>query len=137
MIGRIFGIAPLCLVAALPPGASTPGRLQASVQVNAQAPDSGVAGRWTAQITGDSKVFTVNFEFVVTGGVLTGTVGWPSQDKEFPIKDGTIKGKEIAFTGFGAWTGMLVGKELQLTRALDYGKKQKMDAHRVAAARPK
>jgi hypothetical protein len=137
MVGRILGIVPLCLLSAMAAGARTPvaeARLYAVAEAQV---DSGVAGRWTAQITGDSKVFTINFEFVVKGGVLSGTVEFPSQDKEYPIEKGTIKGNDIAFDGFGIWTGRLVGKELQLTRGLDYGKTQKMVAHRTPAARAK
>ena len=135
MIGRILGIVPLCMVGAIAFGATTPP--EARLSAAAQAPDSGVAGRWTAQITGDSKVFTVNFDFIVKGGVLSGTVEFPSQDKEYLIEKGTIKGKEIAWTGFGTWTGTLVGNELRLTRGLDFGKTQKMVAHRVPASRPR
>jgi hypothetical protein len=137
MIGRILGIVPLCMLAFAATGARTPAA-EARLQSTAQAPaDSGVAGRWTAQLTGDSKIFTVNFEFIVKGGVLSGTVEFPSQDKEYPIEKGTIKGNDISFTGFGIWTGTLVGRELRLTRGLDYGKKQKMVALRSPAARAK
>lgn len=137
MVGRILGIVPLCLLSAIATGARTPVADVRTPAIAQAQVDSGVAGRWTAQITGDSKVFTVNFDFVVKGGVLSGTVEFPSQDKEYPIENGTIKGNDIAFTGFGAWTGTLVGRELRLTRGLDYGKKQKMVAHRAPAARAK
>jgi hypothetical protein len=48
-----------------------------------------------------------------------------------------IKGNEISFSAFGLWTGKLAGKELSLTRELDYGKKQTMTARRTAGSREK
>ncbi len=136
MIGRILALVP-CVIAAsaFATGATTPTEdLRARIHV--PAADSGIAGRWTAQINGDSRIFPVNFEFIVKGQVLSGTVEFPSFDKEFPIERGTIKGNTIAFQSFGDWKGTLVGEELRLTRELDYGKKQQMVAHRRTAARP-
>lgn len=90
-------------------------------------------GHWEAQITGDSKLFTIAFDFVVKRNVLTGMVTLLSNDREEKIRDGKFDGTNVAFTALGKFTGKLVGKELRLTRELDYGKKQELVAHRTAA----
>ena len=95
--------------------------------------DSSVAGHWEAQLKGETKVFIIDFHFIVTKDTLTGTVDAPWLDQSFPITDGHIEGADITFTAFGSWHGQLVGDELRLTRELDYGKKQQMVAHRKAS----
>jgi len=94
------------------------------------APD--FTGHWEAPVTGDGRTFTFLFDFVTKGDALTGTVELSSQDRTFTITDGKIDGNKISFKGFGLWTGELVGKDLKLTRGLDYGKKQNMVARRTS-----
>ena len=91
-------------------------------------------GRWEAEVTGDGKSFSFIFNFNTSGNTLTGTVELPVQDRTFDVKEGKISGNDISFKAFGNWTGKLVGDELQLTRGLDYGKKQYMKAHRKPGA---
>ena len=99
--------------------------------------DSALAGHWEAQITGDSKIFTIAFDFAVKSGVVTGTVTLLSNDLEDKIRNGSFDGANIAFTALGKFTGKLVGKELHLTRELDYGKKQELVARRTPAPKQK
>jgi hypothetical protein len=90
-------------------------------------------GHWEAEITGDGgRTFTFSFDFQAHHDTLTGTVELSTRDDAQPITSGRIKGKNISFRGFGIWTGILAGSSLELTRELDYGKKQHMTAHRKA-----
>jgi hypothetical protein len=99
--------------------------------------DSSLAGHWEAQITGDSKIFTIAFDFAVKGGGVTGTVTLLSNDLESKITNGSFDGTNVAFTALGKFSGKLVGKELHLTRELDYGKKQQLVARRTPASKQK
>jgi hypothetical protein len=94
------------------------------------SPADQFSGRWQAAMAGEGQTFSFIFEFKANGDVLTGTVGIASQDRTFEIREGTIKGNNISFVGFGIWTGTLNGDELSLTRELDGGKRQTMKAHR-------
>jgi hypothetical protein len=111
----------LCTVALL---------LGAGTMLDAAPPADRLSGQWEAEMTGDGKTFSFDFDFKATGTVLTGTLELSTIDRTFPIKDGKINGNNISFEGFGRWTGTLNGPELTLTRELDYGKKQHMKAHR-------
>jgi hypothetical protein len=91
-----------------------------------------LAGDWQADVSNEGKSFSVVFHFQVKGDVLTGTVELPSQDREFPIEKGTVHGKDIAFQSIGLWHGTLAGDHIDLTRELDFGKKQRMTARRPA-----
>src|SRR5438874_390227 len=81
-----------------------------------------LAGTWRADVRAEGKSFSLIFNFAVNGDQLTGTVELPSRDQEFEITDGKIRGNEISFKAIGIWRGTLAGKELELTRELDYGK---------------
>jgi hypothetical protein len=102
-----------------------------SVHSSPTAQPADITGHWEAPVTGDGKTFTFSFDFVAKGETLTGTLELSTQDRTFQITDGKIKGNKISFIGFGNWTGELVGKELRLTRGLDYGRKQDLVAHRA------
>ena len=95
------------------------------------APALDITGHWEAPVSGDGRTFIFLFDLVAKGDALTGTVGISTRDDSFPITNGRIKGNTISFKAFGDWTGELDGKDLKLTRGLDYGKKQKMVAHRT------
>jgi hypothetical protein len=95
------------------------------------APPADITGHWEAPFTGDAKTFTFSFDFVAKGETLTGTVELSTIDRTFPITSGTIKDKKVSFSAFGDWKGELVGEELRLTREIDYGRTQKMVAHRA------
>lgn len=107
--------------------------LAASLALRATLMSDQLSGHWEAAVTGESKTFSIEFDFKVTGNSLGGTVGFPSQDRQFPITEGKIDGNKVAFKGFGIWTGTLNGNELTLTRELDGGKKQHMVAHRTGS----
>lgn len=111
------------VVAALLPFGSPNGSRTATPPVN-------ITGHWEATVTGDGKTFSFLFDLVSKGESLTGTVELSTQDRAFPIANGKITDDKVSFTGFGKWTGQLVGQELRLTRGLDYGRKQEMVAHR-------
>ena len=115
----------LLLIAALPLHPAPRAR------TNAAPAALDLTGHWEAPVSGDGRTFTFLFDFATKGDVLTGTVGISSRDDIFPITDGKIKGNTISFKAFGIWTGELAGKDLKLTRGLDYGKKQTMVAHRT------
>jgi opacity protein-like surface antigen len=56
-----------------------------------------VTGKWTAQVPGrDGQTREQTFTFKADGEKLTGTVSGMQGDTE--IKDGTVKGDEIAFS---------------------------------------
>jgi hypothetical protein len=103
----------------------------AATPLAAAPPPDRLSGHWEAELAGDAKVFTIDFEFKVSGNTFTGTVEVSNIDREFPIKNGRIRGNAISFESFGTWTGEFDGQELKLTRELDYGKKQHMKAHRT------
>jgi hypothetical protein len=111
------------VVAAMLPYASPPSGRTAPPPVN-------ITGHWEATVTGDGKTFSFLFDLVSKGETLTGAVELSTQDRTFPITNGKITDDKVSFTGFGKWTGELVGQELKLTRGLDYGRKQEMVAHR-------
>jgi hypothetical protein len=93
---------------------------------------SALAGDWQADVTGEAKTFTIVFHFTVTQNAIRGSLELPSQDREFPITEGSIHGNEFTFKSAGLWHGTFDGKILTLTRELDGGKKQHMTARRVA-----
>jgi hypothetical protein len=102
----------------------------AAASLTAAPPQDRLSGHWEADMTGDGKVFTFDFDFKAKGNSLGGTVELSTLDRTFPIQKGTIHGNTISFEALGLWTGELNGQELKLTRELDYGKKQHMTAHR-------
>jgi hypothetical protein len=91
---------------------------------------SPIAGRWEADIQGDGKMFTFEFDFDVRGDSLGGMLSLVGRDGEVPIT-GTVKGNAIHFEQFGLWDGVLEGDTLDLSRGLDGGKVQHMTAHRA------
>jgi len=94
------------------------------------SPADQLAGHWEAELQGEGRVFTFIFEFKTNGDAVTGTVELSTQDRVFDITDGKIKGNSVSFKAIGLWSGTIKGDELDLTRELDYGKKQHMTAHR-------
>jgi hypothetical protein len=89
------------------------------------AAQPGVAGKWNANVDTPNGPFALVFEFIVdAAGKLTGSL----QNELFgsiPIKDGTVKGNEIAFklsidggpngTMNIGYKGTVSGDELALT----------------------
>jgi hypothetical protein len=118
----VFGLCTLFLVIA------------SSSNLNAATVADRLSGRWEAEITGDGKTFSIDFEFRTKGSSLTGTVELPFQDRSAEIQNGKIDGNRISFKGLGLWTGTLEGNQLTLTRELDHGKKQHLKAHRKPGA---
>jgi len=94
---------------------------------------SGLAGKWEAELKGDTKIYLFDFDLHVNDSTLWGTLEIPALDRTVPITNGKIKGNAFAFEAFGGWTGTLDGSELKLTRALDEGKTQQLTAHRMSA----
>ncbi len=91
-------------------------------------------GHWEAELKGDARVWTFTLDLLARGDTLTGSVGVPSRDMDFPITRGKIAGNRISFVGAGLWSGTLVGNDLRLVRELDGGKKQSTIAHRKPKA---
>lgn len=103
--------------------------LVAFVSVSAYAAD--VTGKWTAQVPGrDGQTREQTFTFKVDGEALTGTVsGMPGGDAA-EIKDGTVKGDDIAFSVVRSFQGQEVkflykgkvsGDEIAFTSTRDGG----------------
>ena len=102
--------------------------------VNAARIDSGLVGRWEGELQHLSKSLAFSFEFARIGNTVTGTFEVPSFDHRVALEKIAVSGRSLSFEGFGRWTGTLTGDELALSRELEFGKKQRMTAHRVARA---
>ena len=96
----------------------------------AAAVDTTVVGHWEAEIQGDSRPFTVTFDFTVKGDTLGGTVAFPTLNRTFDITQGAIRGVNVSFVALGIWRGNLQNGVLYLTRELDEGKTQETVAHK-------
>jgi len=94
---------------------------------------SALAGKWEAELKGDTKIYLFDFDLHVNGSTLWGTLDIPALDRTVPITNGKIKGHAFTFEALGGWTGTLDGSELKLTRELDEGKTQHLTAHRMSA----
>jgi hypothetical protein len=90
---------------------------------------SDVSGKWTAQVPGrDGQTREQTFTFKVEGEKLTGTVSGMQGDIE--IKDGTVKGDDIAFNVVRStpngefkmtYTGKVAGNEIKFTAKREGG----------------
>jgi hypothetical protein len=88
-----------------------------------------VTGKWTAQVPGrDGQTREQTFTFKQDGEKLTGTMSAMQNDVE--IKDGTVKGDDIAFNvalSFGGndvkliFKGKVAGDEIKFTRQREGG----------------
>jgi opacity protein-like surface antigen len=88
-----------------------------------------VTGKWTAQVPGrDGQTREQTFTFKVAGETLTGTVSGMAGDAE--IKDGTVKGDDIAFSVVRSFQGQemkflykgkVSGNEIKFTSTRDGG----------------
>ena len=89
-----------------------------------------VTGKWTAQVPGrDGQTREQTFTFTVDGETLTGTVSGMA-GSEAAIKDGTVKGDDIAFSVVRSFQGQEVkflykgkvsGNEIAFTSTRDGG----------------
>ena len=103
--------------------------LVAAVSVAAYAAD--VTGKWTAQIPGrDGQTREQTFTFKVDGETLTGTVSGMPGGADAEIKEGTVKGDDIAFAivrNFQGqdvkllYKGTVSGAEIKFTQTRDGG----------------
>jgi opacity protein-like surface antigen len=90
---------------------------------------SDVSGKWTAQVPSrDGQMREQTFTFKVDGEKLTGTVSGMQGDIE--IKDGTVKGDDIAFSVVRAfqgnevkinYKGKVAGSEIKFTSQREGG----------------
>jgi len=90
---------------------------------------SDVSGKWTAQVPGrDGQTREQTFTFKVDGEKLTGTVSGMQGDVE--IKDGTVKGDDIAFSVVRSfqgnevkinYKGKVAGSEIKFTSQREGG----------------
>jgi opacity protein-like surface antigen len=96
--------------------------LTAAAAMAAEPATTGIDGKWSGMI-GQSEIM---FEFRAEGEKLTGTLNNATQPGAIEIREGTIKGGDIAFHVVRnldngetkiAWTGKLAGDELRLQRA--------------------
>jgi hypothetical protein len=88
-------------------------------------------GKWSGQYSGGTgDPMTLTYAFKTSGNTVTGSVTSSSDNKENPIKDGKIDGKNISFgadVDFQGMTlkfkykGVLSGEELKLTFEMDMG----------------
>lgn len=85
-----------------------------------------IDGKWTGQVQGPQGAMDVTFVFKADGEKLTGTIN--NQMGEAAIKDGSIKGDDVAFKVDREFNGMkftvvykgkLSGDELKLTRTIE------------------
>jgi hypothetical protein len=86
-------------------------------------------GKWTAQVPGrEGQMREQTFTFKVDGEKLTGTVSGMQGDIE--IKDGTVKGDDIAFTVIRSfqgnevkvnYKGKVAGQEIKFTSQREGG----------------
>ncbi len=85
-----------------------------------------IDGKWTGQVEGPQGAMDITIVLKADGEKLTGT--YTSQLGEATIKDGSIKGVEVAFkvdrefngTKFTiAYKGKLAGDEIKLTRTIE------------------
>jgi hypothetical protein len=109
--------------------------------VSMQAAD--VTGKWTAQVPGrGGQTRETTFTFKVDGEKLTGTMTGMQGDVE--IKDGVVKGDDIAFsTVFNGpngevkllFKGRVAGEEIKFTRQREGGDQtQELTATRAKAS---
>lgn len=90
---------------------------------------SDVSGKWTAQVPGrEGQMREQTFTFKVDGEKLTGTVSGMQGDIE--IKDGTVKGDDIAFSVVRTfqgnevtinYKGKVAGNEIKFTSQREGG----------------
>jgi hypothetical protein len=104
---------------------------------------SDVSGKWTAQVPGrDGQMREQTFTFKAEGEKLTGTVSGMQGDTE--IKDGTVKGDDIAFSVVRStpngefkmtYTGKVAGNEIKFTAKREGGDRppQEFTAKRVTS----
>ena len=135
--GFILSAAVLAIATACAPRDRTPEAKSDPTPATRPAAEGGdprgsspISGRWEADIQGDGRLFTFEFEFDVRGDSLGGVLSVVGRDGEVPIT-GTAKGNAIHFEQFGLWDGVLEGDTLTLSRGLDGGKVQHMTAHRA------
>jgi hypothetical protein len=111
-----------------------------AVVAGVQAAD--VTGKWTAQVPGrGGQTRETNFNFKQDGEKLTGTMSGMQGDVE--IKDGTVKGDDVAFNVMMSFQGnevklvfkgKVAGEEIKFTRQREGGDQppQEFTAKRAA-----
>jgi opacity protein-like surface antigen len=111
-----------------------------AVVVGVQAAD--ITGKWTAQVPGrQGQTRETNFNFKQDGEKLTGTMSGMQGDVE--IKDGTVKGDDVAFNVTMSFQGnevklvfkgKVAGDEIKFTRQREGGDQppQEFTAKRAA-----
>jgi hypothetical protein len=87
---------------------------------------AGIDGKWTGQVQGPQGAMDITIVLKADGEKLTGT--YASQLGEAPIKEGSIKGDDVAFKVEREFNGMkftvvfkgkLAGDEIKLTRTME------------------
>jgi hypothetical protein len=85
-----------------------------------------IDGKWTGQVQGPQGAMDITIVLKADGEKLTGT--YASQLGEAPIKEGSIKGDDVAFKVEREFNGMkftvvfkgkLAGDEIKLTRTME------------------
>ena len=102
-----------------------------------------VTGKWTAQVAGrDGQTREQTFTFKVDGEKLTGTISGMMGGAEAEIKDGTVKGDDIAFNvvrNFQGqdvkinYKGKVAGAEIKFTLQREGGEPREFTAKRVTS----
>jgi opacity protein-like surface antigen len=112
-----------------------------AVVAGVQAAD--ITGKWTAQVPGrQGQTRETNFTFKQDGEKLTGTMSG-MQGNEMEIKDGTVKGDDVAFNVTMSFQGnevklvfkgKVAGDEIKFTRQREGGDQppQEFTAKRAA-----
>lgn len=103
--------------------------LVAALSASVYAAD--VTGKWTAQVPGrDGQMREQTFTFKVDGETLTGTVSGMPGGSDAEIKEGTVKGDDIAFAIVRSFQGNEVkllykgkvsGAEIKFSQTRDGG----------------
>ena len=102
-----------------------------------------VTGKWTAQVAGrDGQTREQTFSLKADGEKLTGTTSGMQGGADVEIKDGTVKGDDIAFTVVRSFQGQEVkilykGKasagEIKFTSQREGGEPREFTAKRVTS----
>lgn len=102
-----------------------------------------VDGKWTAQVAGrDGQTREQTFTFKAEGEKLTGTISGMMGGADTEIKDGTVKGDDIAFAVVRSWQGQemkilykgkVSGAEIKFTSQREGGEPREFTAKRVTS----
>jgi opacity protein-like surface antigen len=102
-----------------------------------------VDGKWTAQMAGrDGQTREQTFTFKADGEKLTGTISGMMGGADTEIKDGTVKGDDIAFAVVRSFQGQemkilykgkVSGAEIKFTSQREGGEPREFTAKRVTS----